>query len=122
KVRKYEGILKRQSVIQVVEEGRSIKEELQQQLATQEQEYEAQLKERDNLITRLHSDIDIATVEKNKCEQTVKELEEMLRAKSRTIDQREVTINRLESDIVNFKMELAELKAVTDGMRGYNRT
>ncbi|CAG8455314.1 18661_t:CDS:2 [Rhizophagus irregularis] len=97
KVRKLEAIMKRQSVLQVVNDGKTIKEEFQQQLATQEQEYEAQMKERDIIIKK------------------TSDLEEMLKSKTRTLDQREVTINRLEGDIVKFKSELAELKAATDG-------
>ncbi|CAG8448757.1 7438_t:CDS:2 [Ambispora gerdemannii] len=122
KIRKHEAILKRQSVIAVVQDGKSIKEEFQQQLASQEQEYEAQLKERDGVITRLRSDYNNAITEKNNSAQTVKELEEMLSSKSRTLDQREVTINRLEADIVQLKMELAELKTASDGLKGKKAT
>ncbi|GBC05870.1 hypothetical protein RclHR1_06490005 [Rhizophagus clarus] len=115
KVRKFEAIMKRQSVLQVVNDGTTIKEEFQQQLATQEQEYEAQLKERDIIIKKLRDDLTSTTTDKNNVSQTVKDLEEMLKSKTRTLDQREVTINRLESDIVKFKTELAELKAAADG-------
>lgn len=115
KVRKLEAIMKRQSVLQVVNDGKTIKEEFQQQLATQEQEYEAQLKERDIIIKKLRDDLTDTTTDKNNVSQTVKDLEEMLKSKTRTLDQREVTINRLESDIVKFKSELAELKAAADG-------
>ncbi|CAI2180059.1 6003_t:CDS:2 [Funneliformis geosporum] len=114
KIRKFEAIMKRQSVLQVVNDGTTIKEEFQQQLAAQEQEYEAQLKERDVVITKLRNDLTNTVSEKDMVSQTVKDLEEMLKSKSRTLDQREVTINRLESDIVKYKSELAELKAVTD--------
>ncbi|PKY14288.1 hypothetical protein RhiirB3_400080 [Rhizophagus irregularis] len=115
KVRKLEAIMKRQSVLQVVNDGKTIKEEFQQQLATQEQEYEAQMKERDIIIKKLRDDLTNTTTDKNNVTQTVRDLEEMLKSKTRTLDQREVTINRLEGDIVKFKSELAELKAATDG-------
>jgi chromosome segregation ATPase len=115
KVRKFEAIMKRQSVLQVVNDGTSIKEEFQQQLAAQEQEYEAQLKERDIIINKLRSDLTNTATDKDNVTQTVRDLEEMLKSKTRTLDQREVTINRLESDIVKFKSELAILKAAADG-------
>ncbi|KAG9296867.1 hypothetical protein G9A89_006822 [Geosiphon pyriformis] len=114
KVRKYEATLKRQSVIEFVEGGNSIKDEFQQQLATQEQEYEAQLKEKDGLISNLRSVLETITTERDNAKITLQELEEMLRSKSRTLDQREVTISKLEGDIVNFKVELAELKTASD--------
>ncbi|CAG8744442.1 15710_t:CDS:1, partial [Funneliformis caledonium] len=121
KIRKFEAIMKRQSVLQVVNDGTTIKEEFQQQLATQEQEYEAQLKERDVVITKLRNDLTNTVSEKDMISQTVRDLEGMLKSKSRTLDQREVSINRLESDIVKYKSELAELKAVTDdGSSGGN--
>ncbi|RIA91001.1 Up-regulated during septation-domain-containing protein [Glomus cerebriforme] len=120
KVRKFEAIMKRQSVLQVVNDGTTIKEEFQQQLAAQEQEYEAQLKERDIVITKLRNDLTNTVTEKDNVSQTVRDLEEMLKSKTRTLDQREVTINRLESDIVRYKSELAELKAATDGERRFN--
>ncbi|CAG8630726.1 6948_t:CDS:2 [Dentiscutata erythropus] len=121
KVRKYEAILKRQSVIQIVDNGTSIKEEYQQQLAAQEQEYEAQIKERDALISKLRSNLSHNTTEKDNLSQVVKDLEDMLKSKSRTLDKREVTISRLEGDVVRHKSELAELKAATDGMSRFNR-
>ncbi|CAG8461204.1 9122_t:CDS:2 [Dentiscutata heterogama] len=121
KVRKYEAILKRQSVIQIVDNGTSIKEEFQQQLAAQEQEYEAQIKERDALILKLRSNLSHNTTEKDNLSQVVKDLEDMLKSKSRTLDQREVTISRLEGDVVRLKSELAELKAATDGMSRFNK-
>ncbi|CAG8701207.1 283_t:CDS:1, partial [Gigaspora rosea] len=121
KIRKYEAILKRQSVIQVVDNGTSIKEEFQQQLAAQEQEYEAQIKERDAIISKIRSDLSHLTTEKENLAQVVKDLEDMLKSKSRTLDQREVTISRLEGDVVRLKSELAELKAATDGISDFNQ-
>src|SRR4051794_32340695 len=112
--------MKRQSVLQVVNDGTSIKEEFQQQLAAQEQEYEAQLKERDFIITKLRTDLTDTVTEKDNVSQTVRDLEEMLKSKSRNLDQREVTINQLENDIVRYKSELAELKAATDGESRFN--
>ncbi|KAF0403426.1 involucrin repeat protein [Gigaspora margarita] len=121
KIRKYEAILKRQSVIQIVDNGTSIKEEFQQQLAAQEQEYEAQIKERDAIISKIRSDLSHITTEKENLAQVVKDLEDMLKSKSRTLDQREVTISRLEGDVVRLKSELAELKAATDGISDFNQ-
>jgi len=121
KVRRYEATLKRQSIIQVINDGRSKHEELQQQIEAQAQEYEAQINERDAIISRLRQDVTNISSERDKASQVVKELEEMLSTKSRTLDRREVTINHLESDIVRFKTELAELKAATDGLARFNR-
>ncbi|CAB5192488.1 unnamed protein product [Rhizophagus irregularis] len=73
------------------------------------------MKERDIIIKKLRDDLTNTTTDKNNVTQTVRDLEEMLKSKTRTLDQREVTINRLEGDIVKFKSELAELKAATDG-------
>ncbi|CAG8486021.1 12790_t:CDS:2 [Acaulospora morrowiae] len=113
-IRKYEAIFKRQSVMQVVDNGVSMKEEFQQQLAAQEQEYEAQIKERDFTITKLRNDLLNVGNEKEKVSQVVVDLENMLKSKSRTLDQREVTINKLEGEIVKYKSELAELKSRAD--------
>ncbi|CAG8453877.1 15014_t:CDS:2 [Acaulospora colombiana] len=113
-IRKYEAILKRQSVVQVVDNGVSIKEEFQQQLAAQEQEYEAQIKERDFTITKLRNDLRGVTTEKENASQMITDLENMLKSKSRTLDQREVTINKLEGEIETHKVKLAELKATTN--------
>ncbi|RHZ51597.1 hypothetical protein Glove_476g10 [Diversispora epigaea] len=110
KIRKYEAILKRQSVIQIVDNGTSIKEEFQQQLAAQEQEYEAQIKERDFTISKLRKDLQNVNTEKDNISQVVKDLEDMLKTKSRTLDQREGTIYKLEGEVVKHKSDLEEFK------------
>ncbi|CAJ0638160.1 1138_t:CDS:2 [Entrophospora sp. SA101] len=106
KIRKYEATLRRESVLQFVNEGTSAKEEFQQQLESQEQEYEGQLKERDAVITKLRKDFKAVSTEKDNLLQTVNELNLMLKSKSRTLDQREVTINNLESEVVKLKSDL----------------
>ncbi|CAG8549474.1 10991_t:CDS:2 [Diversispora eburnea] len=114
KIRKYEAILKRQSVIQIVDNGTSIKEEFQQQLAAQEQEYEAQIKESEITISKLRKDLQKVNTEKDNISQVVRDLEDMLKSKSRTLDQKEGTIYKLEGEVVSSNEVEEKLRVQLD--------
>ncbi|CAG8512699.1 11133_t:CDS:2 [Diversispora eburnea] len=79
-------------------------------LMTTNQEYEAALKERDSIISKLQENINSVATEKNKLSNVVKDLEETLKSKATTIDQKEDKVGKLEDEISSIKNQLSELK------------
>lgn len=115
----WEQTMKRQSVLQVVQDGgASMRSALEQQLAAQEQEYQAQLKERDAVFNKVQKELENYKTENAKLEATSKDLEELLREKIRTLDGRDVVISRFETEMAEINAKLAEAEALVNSGEG----
>ncbi|RUP44530.1 hypothetical protein BC936DRAFT_149322 [Jimgerdemannia flammicorona] len=120
---KWEQTMKRQSVLQVVQDGgASLKSALEQQLAAQEQDYQAQLKERDVLLGKLQKDAESYKTENAKLGAMCKELEDMVREKIRSLDGRDAVISRLEDDIAKLQAQVSEAEmSMTTALQNASR-
>ncbi|CAO3629072.1 unnamed protein product [Cunninghamella echinulata] len=103
---KWERMMKRQTVMQLMDEGSvSIKDKYEQQLEEQEQEYVAQLKEQKVFLDKVMREKEASIVERDQFEATCKDLEELIRGKTRLLDARDVRINELEAQMKELKQQ-----------------
>ncbi|KAI9319089.1 Up-regulated during septation-domain-containing protein [Dichotomocladium elegans] len=98
---RWERALKRESVLQMMEGGsESYKAKYQQQMEEQRQEYEAQLKEQQAFLDKTLRAKEQLVSDNEKMTSICKDLEDLIRDKSRIIDARDVRINQLEQELV----------------------
>ncbi|CAO3634537.1 unnamed protein product [Cunninghamella blakesleeana] len=104
--KKWERMMKRQTVMQLMDEGSvSIKDKYEQQLEEQEQEYIAQLKEQKIFLDKVIREKEASITERNQFEATCKDLEELIRGKTKLLDTRDVRINELEAELKELKLQ-----------------
>lgn len=103
---RYERVLKRESVMQMMEGGsETIKVKYEQQLEEQREEYEAQLHEQRALLNKTTRAQQQLESDREKLEGICKDLEDLIRDKARIVDARDVRINELEAEIQHVKRE-----------------
>nr|CAG8532461.1 9136_t:CDS:2 [Entrophospora candida]CAG8559404.1 2148_t:CDS:2 [Entrophospora candida] len=78
-------------------------------IITEKHEYEVALSERDALIAKLQGDVNSVVTEKEKLTNLVKDLEDALKSKSSTTEEKDKKINKLEDDISGIKNQLSNL-------------
>ncbi|KAI8097534.1 Up-regulated during septation-domain-containing protein, partial [Halteromyces radiatus] len=103
---KWERMMKRQTVMQLMDEGaggNSIKDKYEQQLEEQEQEYVAQLKEQKAYLDKTTREKDAIALERDQLTQTCHDLEELIRGKTRLLDTRDNHISELEAQIQELR-------------------
>ncbi|ORY95960.1 hypothetical protein BCR43DRAFT_317925 [Syncephalastrum racemosum] len=97
---RYERVLKRESVMQMVEGGsETIRVKYEQQLEEQREEYEAQLHEQTALLNKTTHAKQQLESDRQKLEAICKDLEDLIRDKARIVDARDVRINELEAEL-----------------------
>lgn len=104
---KWDRTMKRQTIIQAMENNTSssssIKERYEQQLEEQEQEYQAQLKEQAAYLDKTTRQCEKLKEEHDKLSATCQDLELLIRDKTRALDARDIQLSKLESEIREFK-------------------
>jgi DNA repair exonuclease SbcCD ATPase subunit len=96
---KWEKTMKRQTFMQMMDNnGPSMTEKYEQQLEEQEQEYRAQLKEQAAFLDKTSRQCESLQQEHDKLATTCKDLEDLIRDKTRALDARDVQITRLEQE------------------------
>ncbi|KAI8147133.1 hypothetical protein BJV82DRAFT_377562 [Fennellomyces sp. T-0311] len=103
---RWERALKRESVLQMMEGGSdSFKAKYEQQLEEQRQEYEAELQEQRAFLAKTTRAQQQAEADRDKMSAVCKDLEDLIRDKSRTIDARDVRINVLEDEMKELRLQ-----------------
>jgi chromosome segregation ATPase len=101
---KWEKTMKRQTFMQMMDNnGPSMTEKYEQQLEEQEQEYRAQLKEQAAFLDKTSRQCESLQQEHDKLAATCKDLEDLIRDKTRALDARDVQITRLEQEMKQEK-------------------
>lgn len=108
---RWERVLKRDSVIQMVEGGsEAYKAKYEQLMEEQRQEFEAQLQEQQALLQKtLRTQKDLET-DRDKMASICKDLEDLVRDKSKTLDARDLRINELEKQLAEVRQEQQQQK------------
>ncbi|KAI8390872.1 Up-regulated during septation-domain-containing protein [Radiomyces spectabilis] len=94
---------KRESVLQMLDGHDSVKIQYEQQMEEQAQEYEAQLKEQQALLEKTMRRCEQLEVEHEKSTMICKDLEDLVKDKSRMLDRRDVHITKLESELQELR-------------------
>ena len=103
---RWERALKRESVLQMMEGGSdSFKAKYEQQLEEQRQEYEAELQEQRAFLAKTTRAQQQAEADRDKMSAVCKDLEDLIRDKSRTIDARDVRINQIEEEMKELRLQ-----------------
>lgn len=108
---KWERTMKRKTIMQVIDGSSSATataaEKYEQQLEEQEQEYQAQLKEQAAFLDKTTRQCEQLQQEHDKLASTCQDLELLIRDKTRALDARDVQIQKLESELQQQKVALA---------------
>ncbi|KAI7846923.1 hypothetical protein BDC45DRAFT_527878 [Circinella umbellata] len=103
---RWERALKRESVLQMMENGSdSFKAKYEQQIEEMKQEYEAELQEQRALLAKTSRAQQQIESERDKMAAVCKDLEDLIRDKSRTIDARDVRINQIDEELKQIKQQ-----------------
>ncbi|KAI8986411.1 Up-regulated during septation-domain-containing protein [Pilobolus umbonatus] len=107
---KWEKMMKRQTVIQLMDGGNSLTDKYEQQLEEQEQEYQAQLKEQAALLNKTLRQCDKLQQDYEKLVATCSDLELLIKDKTRILDSRDIQITQLESELRERRMATVDNK------------
>ncbi|KAI9491212.1 hypothetical protein BDB00DRAFT_834342, partial [Zychaea mexicana] len=103
---RWERALKRESVLQMMEGGSdSFKAKYEQQLEEMRQEYEAELQEQRALLAKTTRAQQHVEADRDKMSSVCKDLEDLIRDKSRTIDARDIRINQIEDELKQLRQQ-----------------
>ncbi|SAM08795.1 hypothetical protein [Absidia glauca] len=116
---KWERMMKRQTVMQLMDEGAggtSLKDKYEQQLEEQEQEYVAQLKEQKAYLDKMTRDKEAIGVERDQLAATCQDLEELIRGKTRLLDARDIHISELEAQVQELRHQSQQHRGGVDAV------
>ncbi|KAG0172625.1 hypothetical protein DFQ30_010063 [Apophysomyces sp. BC1015] len=100
----WERVMKRQSLIEIIEGGSdTLKNKYEQQLDEFSQEYDAQLKEQRALLDKTTKTCGQLEADRDKYAAICKDLEDLVREKSKVLDARDVQFSKLEAELQELK-------------------
>ncbi|KAF7722130.1 hypothetical protein EC973_003674 [Apophysomyces ossiformis] len=101
---KWQRILKRQSLMEIIEgDGDTLKTKYEQQLEELSQEYDAQLNEQRALLEKTNKTCEQLRTDRDKSAAICKDLEDLIRDKSRILDARDLQITKLEAELQELR-------------------